>query len=333
MLDRLPLADLDRDVDLRRDVAGRVELLHGGLHDIRLAVRRRLAGVGHELDALHDPAAAHLEDLEDRPRRSPPQPEGVAIAELRRRHLLLPVAQRLDRPHGVPVVRRLLVALLVGRGSHPALETGQHLVRAPLEEQARVLDRLRVLPLAADLGHARRDAALDVVLQAGPVALPRDGLVARADAEQAVREGHRPPGERRRKERAGVEVAVAGHLPRHQHAGEPLRRRELQVRIVLVVPQEDVEAGGALLDQVALEREGLDERVGDDDLQAGDLVEQGIGLGARAVRPEVAPDPIPQGPGASHVDRVPAAVVVQVHSGLLRQAADLLPEITNGHPL
>ena len=333
VLDGVALGDLHREVDLRGHVAVPVELLHGGLHHVRLAVRRRLRAVGDQLHPLDDAPAPHLEDLDDGPGRSHPHAEGVAVAELGRRHLLLPVAERLHRPHGVPVVRRLLVALLVGRGAHAAVEAVEHLLRLPLEEQARVPDRLRVLRLAADLGDARRDAALDVVLQAGAAALPRDDLVARTDAEQAVREGHRPPGERGREERAGVVVAVAGHLPRHEHAGEALGRRELQVRVVLVVPQEDVEPRRALLDQVVLEGEGLDERVRDDDLQAGDLVEQGVGLGARAVRPEVAPDAIPERPRPAHVDRLPAAVVVQVHSRLLRQPADLLPEITNGHPL
>jgi hypothetical protein len=37
--------------------------------------------------------------------------------------------------------------------------------------------------------------------------------------------------------------------------------------------------GDPLLDQVVLERERLDDRIGDDDLEPDDLVEQRIGLG------------------------------------------------------
>ena len=46
--------------------------------------------------------------------------------------------------------------------------------------------------------------------------------------------------ERRRQERAGVEVVVALDAPRDQHARKRLARRQLQVGIVLVVAQQDV---------------------------------------------------------------------------------------------
>ena len=44
----------------------------------------------------------------------------------------------------------------------------------------------------------------------------------------------------RRQERAGVEAAVALDAPRDQHARKRLVRRQLQVRVVLVVAQQDV---------------------------------------------------------------------------------------------
>ena len=53
-------------------------------------------------------------------------------------------------------------------------------------------------------GDAWRDAALDVVLEARPLAVAGNHLVARSDAEQPVRQPHRPARERRRHERTGV---------------------------------------------------------------------------------------------------------------------------------
>ena len=82
----------------------------------------------------------------------------------------------------------------------------------------------------------------------------------------------------------GVEAAVALDAARHEHARKRFVRRQLQVRIVLVVAQQDVVLGRALLDEVVLERQRLDDRVGDDDLEPGDLVEQRVGLRDRRRR-------------------------------------------------
>ena len=72
-------------------------------------------------------------------------------------------------------------------------------------------------------------------------------------------------------ERAGVDIAVPLHDARHQHARKRFRRRQLQVGVVLIVAQQDVVARRALLDQVVLERQRLDHRVGDDRLRGASL--------------------------------------------------------------
>ena len=100
--------------------------------------------------------------------------------------------------------------------------------------------------------------------------MPRAGdhLVAGADAEHLVRQRHGAARELRGQERAGIDVAVALDRARHQHARKRLGRRQLQVGIVLIVAQQDVVARRALLDDVVLERQRLDHRVGDDDFEA-----------------------------------------------------------------
>ena len=81
--------------------------------------RRRSASSVPELDALDDPAAAHLEHLDDDAGRSELHAEHVAVAELGRRHLLLAVVQRLHGAHRVAQLRRLLEPLAFGRVDHP----------------------------------------------------------------------------------------------------------------------------------------------------------------------------------------------------------------------
>ena len=165
----------------------------------------------------------------------------------------------------------------------------------------------------------------------GRGALAGDHLVARSHAEQLVRQRHRPPRQRRGHERAGVEVLVALDAPGHQHAREGFAGRQLQVGIGLVVAQQDVVFRRALLDQVVLERERLDHRVGDDDLEPLRLVEQRVDARADAVRAEIAPDAVAQHPRLADVQGLPLPVGIQVDARLFRQPGDLALEITDRH--
>ena len=91
--------------------------------------------------------------------------------------------------------------------------------------------------------------------------------------------------------------------------------------------------GRALLDQVVLERQRLDDRVGDDDLEPDDLVEQRVGLRIRAVGAEVVADAVAQRARLADVNRVALRVEVQIDPGLLRQPGDLFLEFVDGHTL
>ena len=91
-----------------------------------------------------------------------------------------------------------------------------------------------------------------------------------------VRQTHRPTSQLGRQERSRVEVAALLDAPRHEHPRKRLARRQLQIRIVLVVAQQDVVLRRPLLDQVVLERERLHHRVGDDHLDRRDLLEQRV---------------------------------------------------------
>ena len=113
--------------------------------------------------------------------------------------------------------------------------------------------------------------------------------------------------------------------------GKRLGGGQLQVRIVLIVAQQDVVARRALLDQVVLERERLDHRVGDDHFEAHRFIQQRVVARAHPVGAEVRARPIAQGPGLADIQRLAFCVVVEVDARLLRQPGDLLFEILDCH--
>jgi hypothetical protein len=196
-----------------------------------------------------------------------------------------------------------------------------------------VLDGGAVVLAVADFVDAGGDTAFDVVLETRPATLPGDRLVARANPEQPMRERHRFPCERRRQERACVEMIVALDAARHEHARELFAGRQLQVGIILVVAKQDVVFRDSLLDQVVFERERFDDRVGDDDLEVLRFVEERVDSRTHAVRAEVAAYAVSQHPCFADVQSFARPVVIQVNAGLLRQAGDLGLEITDRHAL
>ena len=62
-----------------------------------------------------------------------------------------------------------------------------------------------------------------------------------------------------------------------------------------------------LLDQMILEGQRLDHRVGDDELELRGLVEQRVDARAHALRAEIAADAVPQDLGLADVERVSPA--------------------------
>ena len=211
----------------------------------RLPVSPPCSRVPDELDALDHAAAADQEHLHHRAAGADLHAEHVAIAELRRRHLLLAFAHRLHRAHRVAQLCGLLEPLVVRGLDHARAQLIGQLLVAPFEKQLRVGHRHRVALLGADRDHARRQAAADVVFEARTAAEAGDHLVARPDAEHLVRQRHRPARELGGQERTGVDAAVALHRPRHQHARKRFGGRQLQVGIVLVVAQQDVVASAS----------------------------------------------------------------------------------------
>ena len=191
--------------------------------------------------------AAHLKNLDDGTRGAELHTERVAVAERGRGHLLLARAERLDRAEGVARLRRTLELFVGGRLVHPPPEIDLQLVGPSLEEEFRVGDRRRRIPPRRDLADAGGDAQLDVMLEAGPARSPSIASLqdripnsrwVRLIVRRAKDAGRNGP----------IDVAVARvDAAGDKHPRKPLAGGHLQVRIVLVVAEEDVVRGAFCL--------------------------------------------------------------------------------------
>ena len=207
----------DRQVDLRRRGAIGVELLQRRLQHVAFAAvtLRRRARPGVDVSPSSDASSI-------RSTTRPPRiwntwttaPAGPTFRPNTSRSPSSALAIFCCRSRSVSTVRiaSRSCAACSNRSRRPRLRhpLAQRRRRArrsgPRETAACARTATPILLLRADLAHARRDAALDVVLEARPAALAGDHLVARPDPEQPVRQRHRPARRARRQERAGVEV-------------------------------------------------------------------------------------------------------------------------------
>ena len=186
----------------------------------------------------------------------------------------------------------------------------------------------------ADLAHARRDAPLDVVLEARPAALAGDHLVARADAEQPVRQRHRPARQRRRQERAGVDSArPARRCARPAPAGTP-RPSSAAGRGSSCRRAAGCCTSGArcLIRWFSSASASTTESVTMTSRRCASSSSASM-RGLVPLRAEVAAHAVAQHARLADVEGLARLVGVEVDAGLLRQAGDLGLEITDRHGL
>src|SRR3990172_9472882 len=270
-LQQLPVRDLRRHEHLAGHVApGGVELLDGRGED---GLRLREA-VEEEALACHDLAIAHGEDLDRRPSALDLGREEVALLEVRGRDLLRHL-QALEGADLVAQARRLLEALAGRRSLHRRPQAVYHFLRASLEEEPRVFAGATVPIERADLGHAGREAALDLVLQAGPRPPAVQGLLAGTDSEEIADEAGRLAPQAGGDVRPSVDVAVFGRTAHDVQPGVLLGERQLEVGVVLVVAEAGVVARLVALDEVVLEGKRLHLAFRDDEVEVGNLPDHG----------------------------------------------------------
>jgi len=269
----------------KEDLRGRRHRLAVELADERgedLAVAPPGDPIEEERLLPDEPALAYEEQLDAGVTALPDDADHVLVHVVGRDDLLtLP-----DLVEGLDLIAQHRGALELELGGgllHLLGEPARQLLVPALEEVHDVLHRLRVA-LPGFPARAGRVAAMDRVLDAGPLERAVDRDRARPEGEELAREPERFAHRRGRIERTVVLGAVALDPPRHQEPRKRLVRGELQERIVLVVAQDDVVAGPVLAHQVGLEHEGLELVVGDDVLEVADLADQRVGLGIARAR-------------------------------------------------
>ncbi len=211
---------------------------------------------------------------------------------------------------------------------HACFERTAELLLTPFEKELRVADSLSVLLRCGQVFHARAQTALDVVLQARAWVVARQVELAAWQQKRAVQQVSHAIGQV-----AGEVGAIVGTAIPAQAAGdEDLRiavaERELDIRIGLVVAQQDVEARLALLDEVVLERKRLALVVDHDVVDVHRFAHQraSFGVGLRRFE-QVGSHPRAQVLRLANVDDLALGVLVQVHAGLGGQRADFLLQI------
>src|SRR5262249_17374261 len=173
-----------------------------------------------------EPALAHEEELDARVVSLAHDADDVLVDVVRRDDLLA-LADLVERLDLVTQHGGALELQLGGRFLHLLGQSPGQLLVAPLQEVRDVLYRPRVALAGLPAG-ARRVAAVDRVLDAGPLELTVDRDRARAQREELAREPERLAHRRGRIEGAVVARAVALDLAGHQEARELLVRGELE---------------------------------------------------------------------------------------------------------
>ena len=237
-----------------------------------------------ELEILPEklPPADHLavpegEELERHARALPVISEDVNVIYAAHHHLLL-FGQVLDHLDPVPVESGRFVHLLLGRGCHLLGQAFDQQLVLAFEKQDDVPHCLLVLLGGAEAGHARTEATVDVVLQAGPLQFPIDLQVTGPKQKVPIDYLHDIPGQRGGEIRPEVEGAVVEHAARQENPRKRLLNRQLDMEKSFVVFEIDVKSRLVPLGQRALEDERFDLAVGRYVFQIPDVLLQDLGL-------------------------------------------------------
>ncbi len=126
----------------------------------------------------------------------------------------------------------------------------------PFQEQLHIVNRGGVGFIGGQALDARPQAAMDVVLQARMGVRSREIHFAGRNLEVAMDEVHQPMRQVAGKIWAVVSGTVLDQAARHVHA-RILLAGQLDIRECFVIPQQDVEAGLPLLNQVIFKRQRL----------------------------------------------------------------------------
>src|SRR5262249_28948604 len=157
-------------------------------------------------------------------------------------------------------------------------------------------------------------------LQAGTRVEASEVNLARGYEETAMDQVDGPMSQIAREVRAIVSRTIFSQTPRDVDAWEAFVGH-LDVRVGLVVAQQDVESGSVLLDQVVLKRERLGFIVDRDPFDVDSLTHQRTGLGILlSCLEKIRSDPRFQALRLAHIDGLALGVLVQINAGEVWQS-------------
>ncbi len=201
------------------------------------------------------------------------------------------------------------------------------------KEKLRVADGVGVDLRRGEAFNAGAEAAVNVVLQAGAGMVAGEIDLATGNEKAAMDELDDAVGQVAGKVGAVVGGAVLAQAAGDEDFGEAVGEGELDVGVGLVVAQQDVEAGLALLDEVVFKGQGL-VLVGDEDVVEIDgLAHQraGFGVGLGGFK-KIGAHARAQVLGLADVDDLALGVFVEVDAGLGGEGADFLVEVHGKRP-
>ena len=158
--------------------------------------------------------------------------------------------------------------------------------------------------------------------QAGPGARRQAALLAGAHSEDLLHHLEGFPGGAGRGIRPEIEGSVRTEAAHEPQGRELLLQVQTQAKIVLIVPQHDIVAGLVLLDEIALQDEGLPAAGGDEKVHPGHLFQHQGGLGVVPVRRlEIRADAVPQIDRLADIDDLARRVFEQIDAAGARHLA------------
>src|SRR5882757_5791159 len=119
-----------------------------------------------EFAAIDDAASTQVEEIRSDERRLGVVGEDVGVVTLRGGDSLA-LFDVFERAEEIAIGGGLFVEFFFGGGGHALFETFHEIVAAAIEEQAYVVGGFGVAFVSGESGHARAQATMNVILQAG----------------------------------------------------------------------------------------------------------------------------------------------------------------------
>jgi hypothetical protein len=292
-----------------------------------------------ELARLVDQArllADHLAAAQDQRRhRGTPRvtrhAEHVGVAPAARNHLL-GHPRVLEQRDLVAALRRALELAARRRLLHLCVQSpGQLVVAAAQEEQEPVDHRAVLGGIDRGAAIARPDAALDVVVEAGPVgAAVVLEVPAGPHRKDAADLAQRAPQDLDVGVRAEIPRAVVLDLAGDRDPRPLFLDAHPDVREALVVLERHVEAGLVLADERRLEQQRFDLAVGEDEVEVGGLDHQLAQPRVLEVAGQVVADPVAEALGLADVEHGALRVLEQVNPWRRGQIQRLFAQMAHG---